>query len=85
MGNTSYITGESDNDQQYIWYNLEGLLETDSSYTDRNADSSQTIFTVRMEPNVQIRDYRNLTIDSGNQTFSDIYDAVQASYEHYAI
>ena len=84
MGATEYITGESGNPQQYIWHQLNGLIETDSSYTDRNADSSQTIYTVRLEPNVQIRDYQSLTIDSANSTFSSIFDAMEATYEHYA-
>jgi len=62
---------------------MNGLLETDSSYTDRNADSSQTIFTVRLEPNMQIRDIASLTIDSANETYSSIYDLAKASYEYY--
>lgn len=81
MGATSYVSGDSD--QDFIWHNMNGLLETDSSYTDRNADSSQTIFTVRLEPNMQIRDIANLTIDSANETYSSIYDLAKASYEYY--
>lgn len=81
MGATSYISGDSD--QDFIWHNMNGLLETDSSYTDRNADSSQTIFTVRLEPNMQIRDIASLTIDSANETYSSIYDLAKASYEYY--
>lgn len=81
MGATSYVSGDSD--QDFIWHNMNGLLETDSSYTDRNADSSQTIFTVRLEPNMQIRDIASLTIDSANETYSSIYDLAKASYEYY--
>ena len=81
MGATSYVSGDSD--QDFIWHNMNGLLETDSSYTDRNADNSQTIFTVRLEPNMQIRDIASLTIDSANETYSSIYDLAKASYEYY--
>jgi len=81
MGATSYVSGDSD--QDFIWHNMNGLLETDSSYIDRNADSSQTIFTVRLEPNMQIRDIASLTIDSANETYSSIYDLAKASYEYY--
>lgn len=81
MGATSYVSGDSD--QDFIWHNMNGLLETDSSYTDRNADSSQKIFTVRLEPNMQIRDIASLTIDSANETYSSIYDLAKASYEYY--
>lgn len=84
MGDTEYITGESGNPSQYIWHNLNGLVEVDSSYTDRNADSSQTIYTVRLDPNVQIRDYPSLTIESANQTWEDIYQIGKSSYDYYS-
>ena len=84
MGHTQYVTGESDHGLQHIWYNLDGLIEIDSSYTDRNADSNQTIFTVRMEPNHQIRDFKLLTIDSANDLYGRIYDIAKSSYDYYA-
>lgn len=84
MGDTEYLTGESDDPGTYIWSSLDGLIETDRSYTDRNADSSQTVYTVRLDPNVQIRDFSNLTIDSANRIYEDIYEMMVASYDYYA-
>jgi len=84
MGHTQYVTGESDHGLQHIWYQLEDLLAIDSSYTDRDADSNETIFTVRMQPNHQIRDFKLLTIDSANDTYGRIYDIAKSSYDYYA-
>ena len=84
MGHTQYVTGESDHGLQHIWYQLEDLLAIDSSYTDRDADSNEKIFTVRMQPNHQIRDFKLLTIDSANDTYGRIYDIAKSSYDYYA-
>jgi hypothetical protein len=73
MGATSYIT-TYDSTGAHLIINRQGLLETDSSYDVRNHDSDQEIFTVRLQPNMQIRDIMNMTIDSANQTYSSIYD-----------
>ena len=79
MGNTEYINSGS-----YIWTLPSGLLETDSSYTDRNADSGQVVYTMRLEPNMQIRDKQNLTVSQLDSDYTSIYDLMQNTYEYYS-
>lgn len=81
MGNTSYLL---DSDGNYQWNRPGGLLETDSSYTDRNADSAGLIFTVRLEPNMQIRNKQTLLVSELDSDYTSIYDLMRNTYEYYA-
>jgi len=81
MGDTSYVLDGGGN----LQYNRPGgLVEAAGSYTDRNADSAGLIFTVRLEPNMQIRDKQTPTIAQLDSDFTSIYDLMQNTYEYYA-
>ena len=60
MGATMYILDSIQN--RLIWTNMDGLQEYDSSYTDRNADSTQEVFNVRLDPSIQIRGYKDIPL-----------------------
>jgi len=60
---------------------MDGLQEFDSSYTERNADSAQTVFNVRLDPSIQIRGYKDIVISNFDSDYTSIYDLMEASYD----
>lgn len=79
MGATMYVLDSIQN--RLIWTNMDGLQEFDSSYTDRNADSTQTVFNVRLDPSIQIRGYKDIVISDFDSDYTSIYDLMEASYD----
>jgi len=79
MGATMYVFDSIQN--RLIWTNMDGLQEFDSSYTDRNADSAQTVFNVRLDPSIQIRGYKDIVISDFDSDYTSIYDLMEASYD----
>jgi hypothetical protein len=79
MGQTAYV-GDSSGD--LVWTNMDGLLETDSSYTDRNADSSQTVINVRLDPTQQIRDLAASSITDVDISYTSIYDLMKSNFDY---